>query len=174
MSNSILKNNMFLLFILLSATSCSSIETLKIHEINKCLNVNEKIEIVSQCIKKFPEYASNDSLKGKHIGVSSVADYCNDSNFMNCSHKNIFNKLHVGKQDIKDPGTNEKTGESEVILNPYKLFYSKAGNLGGQFILLYVFYDQETKKVIGWINRGSALHKYNFKINTIPEKQNES
>ncbi len=146
----------------MSITACASTENLKINLINDCLKVGNKIEIISQCITRYPEYIKRSSTKESNMYLYRIVDNCTDDYYKNCSNVNLINNISIGIRDIKDPGSGEKKGEIKVIINPYKLFYSRTDNMGGNLVMLYVFYSEIDRKVIGWINLGAIENKYNF------------
>lgn len=145
-----------------SVPACSSLETLKIAQINECLEIGRKVESVSQCIEQYKEYEKSEPNTLGKIALYRVSDYCAKNDYGNCSHIGLIEALSIGKEDIKDPASGEKKGEIEVILNPYLLFSSRSQNLGGRIIMLYIFYNNNTQRVIGWVNLGSIVDKYRF------------
>lgn len=147
--------------------SCLSVSDLKINQVNKCMKIGERIEVVSQCIEQYPEYTTFASITGTNISWNRITDYCTDTYYKNCSHVNLSKSLLVGMKGIiytDSTGTREEKLKSKVILNPYKLFYSRSQNWGGNIVMLYIFYDELDRRVLGWINLGSRLNKYNFNI----------
>lgn len=145
-----------------SASACSNLETLRVDQINKCLEVGVKVDSVSQCIDQYKEYEKGKSNTLDKIPLYRVSDYCNKSYYMSCNSVDLVESLSIGKEDIKEPASGKKKGEIEVILNPYVLFSSHSQNFGGRIIMLYVFYEKNTQRVVGWINLGSVVDKYRF------------
>jgi hypothetical protein len=156
------KSYCVLFFLSLNIISCSSTYSLKIDEVGKCLEVDQSINMVSKCIDKFQEYKQSKSKSLGNIELYRINDVCNRDIYKNCSHKTLLKSLSIKQKDIRDPSTGSKKGEIQVISNPYVLFLSRAESLGGNKIMLYVFYDEDTKNVIGWVNLGSIINVYNF------------
>lgn len=148
---------------------CSGPSKLQAERVVSCLNYGEEIELVSSCIERLGEYQKSKSKLLGNIPLYRITDICNKYVNTSCSNSMLSETLSVGEENIHEPGNGENQGKLEVILNPYKLFLSRSQNLGGRHIMLYVFYDEETGRVVGWINLGSVVDRYNFnkKGNTI-------
>lgn len=141
--------------------SCASMESLKINQVNDCLKIDEDINVVSKCIRNINEYEYIGEINRGYIDLYRVKDYCDKEYRKNCSHIGLVDSFLIGSREVKEFGSNKIIDEIKIIKNQYKLYISKSQNLGGRLIMLYVFYNKK-EKVIGWVNLGSIINKYNF------------
>jgi hypothetical protein len=159
----VLRYAISLMAILVSA-SCATTASLKINEIRECLAVGADINFVASCIKPSFGYQMKSSEGGKYgMDIYRLKMFCPDASYRNCSHWDLHERVNIGLGYIIIQPEGKKQGELEVVRDPYLLFYSEAGNLGGPFVMLYVFYKESDGRVIGWANLGSALHQFDFR-----------
>lgn len=148
---------------------CATAGILKIDEVRACLSEGADIKVVTACIEKVGNY---DTIEPYSFDWWWIIDYCDKVEYQNCSRKDLATKLTAATEDksgkgqhkISPPGVlrSRYDMEFDVVAEPSVLFSSNRGNLGGAFVMLYVFYNKEDGKVIGWSNMGSGLHRFDF------------
>lgn len=147
------------LLILSMLGGCVSVSMLHIDELNMCLVVGEEVSKVSSCIGKVGGYDIVNINKNA-IHWSWVTEQCRE--FNNCSSKDIA--IGLAKVEDKKLQGYFSVGEPSIVAR------SHWSNLGGQLVMLYVFYNEGTGKVIGWVNMGSGRHRFNFTKKVIGKK----
>lgn len=155
----VLRNAISLLVVLLLA-SCATETSLRINEIRGCLAVSADVNLVASCIKPSFGYQTK---RSEGLPTHWLKDFCPDPNYKNCSHPDLLKRVNTGSGHIIIQPGDKKHSEVGIVRDPYVLFYSDAQNLGGSLVMLYVFYKESDSKVIGWINLGSALQKFDFR-----------
>ena len=151
--------NIVALFILLGSTSCATEASLRISEIRECLFAGADVSLVASCIQPLGYQAK----RSQGLPLHWLEDFCLDPNYKNCSHADLLERVDTGSSQITVQPGDRTRADVAIVRNPYVLFSSDAQNLGGNLVMLYVFYSDSDNKVIGWINLGSALQKFDFR-----------
>lgn len=139
--------------------SCATQSSLRITDVRKCLTEDANINAVTSCIQPF----AYQSKRSEGLPAHALEDFCPDPAYKNCSRADLLARLNTGSTNIIIQPGEKKHSQVHIIRDPYVLFYSDAQNLGGSLVMLYVFYVQSDGRVIGWINLGSGLDKFDFR-----------
>lgn len=130
--------------ILIGISGCADISSVR--RAKKCLDVGVNIENVSSCIKRSGEY---EEARNAKFHWNWIEEYCADPAMRNCS------------TDLPSRLTKSNHSGAELVAESTLLFRAKSGNLGGPFVMLYVFYGGD-QAVIGWSNMGAKLYDWDF------------
>lgn len=133
---------------------CVTSGMLKINEVRTCLSVGADINTVTACIEKIGGY---NRVEPYRFDWWWITEYCSNVEYKNCSSTNLADAL------TKTLSSTVPQAQFEIVAQPTIMFRSDWGSLGGSLVNLSVFYNKDSKKVIGWANMGSGLHRFDFR-----------
>lgn len=114
----------------------------EVREVMGCLGEGKPIIATERCLKALllEDLAVHEREKSYFL-FDTVKTACEDKSAKNCSSEVFFENLVIEKQQGFD-----------VVINSSIQISSKSGNIGGSFVHLVIFFDEESEKVVGWYN----------------------
>lgn len=114
----------------------------EIREVLGCLDEGKPISATERCLEALPlQDLTVHERDESYFLLDTVKTACEDKTANNCSSAGFIENLAVKKQKGFD-----------VVMNPSIQISSQSGNIGGSFVQLVVFFDEESGKVVGWYN----------------------